>query len=584
MPRLRLLAIAALAATFLASCGGTTATTTATATVTRGDLVQSVGGSGQVQPAQDIDLAFGAAGIVAQVLVREGQQVKPGQRMAALATNDLDQQLLQAEANLKSAQAALAALKAGPKETDLRTAQAQLAAAQVQLGQAIKGNARATDVASAQAALRAARADLAALRSPTETDLSAARLRVTQAQTNLQITRDGDSAAKTRAEADLSKAAAALTQAQSRYSTALQNWQHVQDRGTDPSQPTRTDASGKSKPNTLNDAQRQQYYDAFVQAEAAMRSAEEALQQAQVTFDNARQKEAADVPLAEAQLADAQRQLDALTSPSPQKIAAAEAKVAQSQAQLSQLLGGTKNDAAIAQAALDQRQAALDALTAPASERDMAQAEANVAQASAALARARLNRTSAELIAPFAATVAVVNVKPGDAVTGTSAAAAITLVDESAFHVDVNISEADLGRLKLGQEAQVELDALPGQLLDGTLDFIAPVGTTQQNVTTYLTRVTLKPTNQLLRTGLSAAVSILIDKRSGVLLVPNGAVRDSDNGPQVQLRSGSDTTFASIKTGLVGDAFTEVVSGLNEGDVVVLPGPRQRTGGFGPGG
>lgn len=313
-----------------------------------------------------------------------------------------------------------------------------------------------------------------------------------------------------------------------------------------------------------------------------MRSAEQALQQAQVSFDNSRQKEASDVPLAEAQLADAQRQLDALANPTPQKLAAAEAKLAQARAQLNQLLGGTKNDATIAQATVDQRQAALDALKAPPTERDLAQAEANVAQAAASLAKARLSRQHAELVAPFGGTLANVNIKAGDSVGASAQTAAIVLVDDSAFYVDVNISEADLGKLKVGQAAVVELDALPGQQLDGTLDYIAPAGTTQQNVTTYLTRVTLKPSEQGLRVGLSAAVSIITAKRDNVLLVPSGAISETDAGPQVQVQRGSDTSLVPIKTGMVGDADTEVTEGLSEGDVVVLPGARPRNGGFGP--
>ena len=156
------------------------------------------------------------------------------------------------------------------------------------------------------------------------------------------------------------------------------------------------------------------------------------------------------------------------------------------------------------------------------------------------------------------------------------------MVDKSAFHVDVNISEADLANLRVGQAAKIELDALPGQQLDGTLDYIAPTGTTQQNVTTYLARVTLKPDGQQLRAGLSAAVSIITDQRSDVLLVPNGAIQETDSGPQVELKNGTETKPTQIKTGLVGNSFTEVTSGLKEGDVVMLAAPRARGGGFGP--
>src|SRR5437016_9610317 len=101
----------------LASCGGQASpATAATATITRGELIQSVSGSGQVKPAQDTNLNFSTSGIVAQVLVKEGQQVQQGTTLATIDTTDLDQQVLQGEANLKSAQAALSALKAGPKE------------------------------------------------------------------------------------------------------------------------------------------------------------------------------------------------------------------------------------------------------------------------------------------------------------------------------------------------------------------------------------------------------------------------------------------------------------------------------------
>src|SRR5204863_4174043 len=141
---------------------------------------------------------FGASGIVAQVLVKEGQQVPQGATLAKIDTTDLDQQVLQAEANLKSAQAALSALKDGPKETDLRTAKAQLEAAQIALKQQQQGNARTSDIASARAQLRAAQADLAALKNPGPDDLRPAQLKVSHAQANIQSTADRDSAGNRR--------------------------------------------------------------------------------------------------------------------------------------------------------------------------------------------------------------------------------------------------------------------------------------------------------------------------------------------------------------------------------------------------
>ena len=85
--------------------------------------------------------------------------------------------------------------------------------------------------------------------------------------------------------------------------------------GTDPTNPTTTDSTGKKTANKLNDAQRQQYYDAFVQAQASLDSAQNAVTQAQVAYDTARQSEVTQIAQAEATLKDAQQTLDALKNP-----------------------------------------------------------------------------------------------------------------------------------------------------------------------------------------------------------------------------------------------------------------------------
>jgi HlyD family secretion protein len=95
------------------------------------------------------------------------------------------------------------------------------------------------------------------------------RLDLSQARTALATSRDSLSAAKTSAEQDRNRATLSLRQAQAGYSTALQNWQYVQDTGRDPYSPTTTDSNGKANPNKLNDAERQKYYEAFARAEAA---------------------------------------------------------------------------------------------------------------------------------------------------------------------------------------------------------------------------------------------------------------------------------------------------------------------------
>ncbi|MEM8531745.1 MAG: HlyD family efflux transporter periplasmic adaptor subunit [Chloroflexota bacterium] len=561
----------------LAACGNQVTEQRTTMPVSAGDLTESVSSSGQIQAHQESFLNFSSNGTIADVLVEEGQRVEEGAVLAALETDDLDQQVIQAEANLKSAQADLADLQDGSAESDIRIAQSQLDTAQLQLGQTVNGNALSTDIASAQAQLNSAQATLEALRNPTVANRQTAELAVQDAQTNLQSTRDSASANKTQAELALQDATQSLTQAQSRYATAKGNWDFVEDTGNNPSNPESTNATGETVDNELQGTQAQQYYDEFVQAEAALRSAEASVQQAQVSYDNARHQEVADVQRAENQLAESEQQLELLLNPDAEAVAQAEAQVVQAQAQLASLItGGTQSDVAIAQQTVEQRQASLDELLAPPTDAALAQVEAQVAQAEAALAQAQNDRADAELVAPFDGVVAAVNITLGDASntsnsTSSSAdTAAIYLIDDSAYYVEVYFSEVDITQLEIGQQALIAMDALTEESLNGTLAYLASTPDVAQNVTTYQARIDLEQADTSLRVGLSATVNITIDQRVDVLLVPNIAIQQTRDGTQVLIQTDEETTLVDIETGLVGAIQTEVTSGLEEGDQVVI--------------
>ncbi len=555
-------------------------TAVVTAPVRRETLALTVSGSGSVQPVQKLDVTFTTSGEVAEVLVKAGDTVRAGQPLARLDTTELELQVTQAAANLKSAEARLAAARGeGASELDIRQAQLALQSAEIQLAKISKGNATAADIRSAQANLDAARARLNALTNPSPTSLSAAETKLRQAEANLQNTRDTSSLNKTRAGLDLEKAVVALTQAQSRYSVAKQNWEFVQATGQDPINPERTDATGKSVPNKLNDAQRQQYYDSFVQAEAALRNAEVAVEQAQIAYDAARQKEVVDVAQAEQALRDAQTQYDALLNPSSSDLVQAQAAVVQAQAQLDRLTGSASSlDVTAAQIQVEQAKLALERLTSPASATEIAAAEAAVAQARAQFASAERALKAATLRAPFDGIVALVNITAGARFSG--AAAAITLVNPGALYVDVNLSETDVARVAVGQPVTLSFDALPDITARGEVESIAPVASVQQSVVTYLVRVRFDPGTAPIKIGMSATCDILVEERSGVLTVPGRATQSQRGVQFVQVRStsgGPDTTVR-VETGLSSNGRTEIVrcidTGdlcLKEGDVVVIP-------------
>jgi hypothetical protein len=328
--------------------------------VQRGTVVDQLQLSGRVGAVQQQDLSFTQDGHLKTLYVTRTSVITNGQLLAELDLGDLPNQLRQAEVALDQANLA--------RDRDRQK--------------------REFDQRRAQIDLADARAQLAALRTPPKAeDLVKAQAAVQDAQASLDQTRSNTSATKTNAEIQLQKATNSLTQVQSSFATAQQNWQHVQDTGTDPMNPTTTE-NGKSKPNRLNDAQRQQYYDAFIQAQAALRSAESAVAQAQLDYDTARQNEAPSIKQAESALTVAQAQLDALkTGPKAADVAAANRAIQRAELAIEEAKqgGDTELDNNVTSAQLD-----VESI------------------------QARLS--AGQILAPFDGKIASIDVRPGDSV------------------------------------------------------------------------------------------------------------------------------------------------------------------------
>src|SRR5262245_46598841 len=378
-------------------------------------LIATVNATGQIEPAQVTNLSFGGAGRVGDVLVKVGDVVQAGAPLARLDARELTIRAAQAQAGLAQAQASYEKLLAGATPAEVAAAEAQLAGARGQLRQA-QGSVSPADLRAAEAQLVQAQAQLEQLTSgPKTSDLQVAEAQLAQSQAQLETQRDQLSAAKTNAQLPMPQAASALTQAQSRYATAKQNWDYAQSTGKDPNGVT-DPVSGKRVHPKLDDRQRQQYYDTYVQAEAAMHSAEAALQQAQVAYDAAREAEINGIQLAEGQVTASQASLDKLRAPADaDQLAAAHAQLASARANLDKLRGEQRRGTLdAAQAGVTQAQANLDRLQTGPQSSDLAIAQAQVANAQAALDLARLTLDEATLTAPFAGTVAEVNLKPGE--------------------------------------------------------------------------------------------------------------------------------------------------------------------------
>ena len=217
---------------------------------------------------------------------------------------------------------------------------------------------------------------------------------------------------------------------------------------------------------------------------------------------------------------------------------------------------------AVAEAKLNDAKENLKSLVDGPDPADVLAAESRVAAAQATVDLARL-------VAPFDGTVVAISVQEGDSVS--SGTAAVTLADLSHFKVSVDVSELDVNRISVGQEAELSLDAVSGQTFVGRVTDVAFMGSVNQGVVTYPVTVVVDKPDPALRPGMTAAVSITTDLRENVLIVPNRALVASGGQRTVTVLFEGQQISVPVTLGLVGDTTSEVVaSSLKEGDTVVV--------------
>jgi RND family efflux transporter MFP subunit len=242
--------------------------------------------------------------------------------------------------------------------------------------------------------------------------------------------------------------------------------------------------------------------------------------------------------------------------------------------------GANPGSIASAQAALTTAQAQLQILMNGPNTDDVKQAKDTLASAQAALTQAQQNLDKTKLIAPFDGLIAQVNLSLGQQAP---AAQAIVFLDVSSFYVDLPIAELDIASVKVGQNVNLRFDALPTTPIQGKVIQVASVANTGTPVT-YTVRVQVDPAGQPLYTTMSATASIITSNAANVIRLPNRFIRidRTKNKAYASVRQ-PDGTFkdVAIQLGTANDTYTQIVSGLNEGDVVGLPQTAGSSGGNG---
>jgi HlyD family secretion protein len=154
---------------------------------------------------------------------------------------------------------------------------------------------------------------------------------------------------------------------------------------------------------------------------------------------------------------------------------------------------------------------------------------------------------------------------------GPGGSAFIVLDDVKTFQIVAPFAETDAARLKPNQEVQVTFDAVPDLTRTGSVVSIAPTGTDIQGVTSYYAVIVLNELDPRLMDGQTASAHVVVDQRENALAVPNAAIQQSgQTGVVTVLESDGSHRQVQVELGLAGDSVTQVVSGLHEGQQVVV--------------
>ncbi len=595
------------------------------ATVKRGTLIQTVSETGTVKARSELKLNFLQTGKIAKIYVQVGDKVKAGQALAELDYSSLSNQKKEAEANLMVAKANLAKLLAGASKHDIAVAQANVEQAKTAYEVALRDLEKTKKVAEEN--IKQAQDNLNDLTSNDSDSLTSLEQAVESAKVNLnnikatyqKVINNKRESAFTAMEAQLSAANTALDYINTiledddaentlsaknyaylislnqKYSTALSLLESAN-----------ADYSKANIVNSDNNAVRT----AMESIINALRQTFSALNQCYLVLENSVTSSSFSQTQLDTYKSNINTQITTINSgissleSSDQALAdailnyntnvsTAENNLAQAQAALDDAITKAKNilesakvtgeqqivanEAKVdtAQESLKVAQAQLLKVKAPARQEDINLAQAQVDQAKAALNVIQTHIDNSIIKAPIDGVITKVNYEVGE--QSSMAEPIILMLGENNLEVEVDISEADIAKVKVGNKVEITLDAFGDDVkFYGRVRFIEPAETIIQDVIYYKTKIDFTKIpdgyKHRIKPGMTANIIITTAQANNALIIPARAVIEKENGDKiVRILVNKKIQEKKVETGLSGDdGLIEIAKGLNEGEKVIL--------------
>jgi HlyD family secretion protein len=201
-------------------------------------------------------------------------------------------------------------------------------------------------------------------------------------------------------------------------------------------------------------------------------------------------------------------------------------------------------------------------------------ADASVEQAVAGVALAKANLQGSTIVAPITGTITQLDAKVGQ--TASMGSPLVSIMSSNAFEVEAGIPETDVGKIKVGNNVTMTLDAFPNETLTGRIFYIDPAETITQGVVDYKIKVSFDTPDPRMKSGLTANLEIHTRSKDAVLILPQYAILQNDKGTFIKVLTDGVEAEVPVVLGMQDKAGNvEIQSGVTEGQQVLNIGLKQ---------
>ncbi len=198
-------------------------------------------------------------------------------------------------------------------------------------------------------------------------------------------------------------------------------------------------------------------------------------------------------------------------------------------------------------------------------------ARANIEEITAKLQQEKTRLTYTRIYAPIDGIVSDVTVQEGETiVAGLQVANLVTVLDPTLLEMWIYVDETDIGKVKIGQKVEYYVDTFPDRIFYGSIEKIYPQPVVKENIVYYLAIVNVsKEDARYLKPEMTTHIKIIFAEKKDILVAPNAAIK-YEEGRQIAyvIDEYQKINKVELTTGLRGEDYTEILSGVKEGDIL----------------